>query len=98
MQCEWDERKDRSNRRKHGISFEFAEMAFDDPFAITREDYQDEIGETRFHTLGLADGVMLLLVAHVYRMKQAEVVVRIISARKANKHEEEVYWSYRGPY
>lgn len=87
---DWDERKNRINKRKHKVSFETAQLVFYDPFAVTAEDYIDDNEETRYQTLGLVQGV-LILVAHVFRNERPW----IISARKAVKHEEEIYWSYR---
>jgi len=98
MHCEWDERKNRINRRKHGVSFEEAATALDDPFAVTAQDHQDQTGEIRYLTIGVSSGALrLLLVAHVYRSDSGEQIIRIISARKATKHEEQIYRSHRGP-
>lgn len=62
----WDEAKNKDNQRKHGISFEAAQLVVDDPLHISRQD-RIENGEERWQTLGFADGVVLLLVAHVVR-------------------------------
>jgi uncharacterized DUF497 family protein len=59
----WDERKNRVNRRKHGISFEAAALVFDDAFHLTRQDREVE-GEPRWQTIGMVQGVHVLLVAH----------------------------------
>lgn len=91
MICRWDERKNRINRRKHGLSFEAAQLVFDDPFAVTAEDFLDANGEMRYQTIGLVEQ-KLLFVAHVYRMESPW----IISARKVVKHEEQIYWAQRG--
>lgn len=99
MRCEWDERKNRIDRRKHGISFEWAATALDDPFAVTAQDYQDETGEIRYLSIGASRGALrLLLVAHVYRTGSGEQIIRIISARKVTKYEEQIYWAHRGPH
>jgi uncharacterized DUF497 family protein len=58
---EWDEKKGRSNRAKHGVSFETAKRAFEDPNLITRQDREVE-DEQRWQTIGYAEGV--LTVAH----------------------------------
>jgi hypothetical protein len=76
------------------LSFEIARLVFDDPFAVTAEDYIDERGEVRYQTLGLVEG-LLLFVAHVYRVINGEEKPWIISARKAVSHEENIYWSNR---
>jgi uncharacterized DUF497 family protein len=93
MRFEWDERKDRENRRKHaGISFELATLAFGDENRLVEPDSVDEMGEQRWHVLG---GVSidpgswdLLMVVHVYREDEnGEEIIRIISARWAGKNE-----------
>ena len=86
MHFEWDENKDRTNRAKHGVSFETARLVFDDPLHISMED-RSENGEERWRTLGLAGSVVLLVVAHTYRDSDAGEALRIISARKATKGE-----------
>lgn len=88
----WDEAKNASNERDHGISFETARLVFDDEFAVTAEDYLDGNGEMRYHTIGLIEGFPIF-VAHVYRVLDGEETPWIISARKAVKYEETIYWS-----
>ena len=63
MESAWDERKNRVNKRKHGISFETASLVFDDPYHLTRQD-REVNGEPRWQTIGIVNGVHLLLVAH----------------------------------
>jgi uncharacterized protein len=86
---EWDPEKARSNLRKHGISFETATFAFDDPYSITEID-RIEGGEYRWQTIGMAFGVSLLLVAHTVEDEDVEVI-RIISARRAEPSERRKY-------
>ncbi|MDD5240961.1 MAG: BrnT family toxin [Sulfuricella sp.] len=87
----WDDAKDRSNQRKHGVSFEIARLVFDDPLHITRQD-RIEKGEQRWQTLGMACGVVLLLVAHTWRETASGAEhIRIISARRATKLERKIY-------
>jgi uncharacterized DUF497 family protein len=90
MRFEWDENKNKSNLLKHGISFETARLAFEDPHHLSIQD-RHEAGEERWQTLGLAGGIVVVLVAHTYREDAAEEVVRIISARKATKTERRRY-------
>ena len=90
MLFEWDESKNRSNLAKHKVSFEAATLAFEDPRAIDLLDRVDD-GEQRWHTLGLAAGLALLLVVHTYRAEGGIERIRIISARKATPHERKVY-------
>ncbi|HTB92225.1 MAG TPA: BrnT family toxin [Candidatus Sulfotelmatobacter sp.] len=87
----WDPAKNRSNQKKHGVSFEAATFVFDDPFQISRLERIVE-GEERWHTIGRAGGMLLLLVVHTFReVTTREADIRIISARQANKHERELY-------
>lgn len=86
MRYSWDESKNRINQRKHGISFEVARYVFDDPFHLCRQD-RIEDGELRWQTLGMIDGILLLLVAHTVDDEE----IRIISARRATKLERKVY-------
>jgi uncharacterized DUF497 family protein len=90
MRFVWEERKSRRNLAKHKVSFETATLVFDDPRAISRLD-RIEHGEERWQTLGLAGGIVVLLVAHTYYDEEGEEVIRIISARKATPHERKMY-------
>jgi uncharacterized DUF497 family protein len=86
----WDEHKNHINRRKHQVSFEAAARVFDDSKAIS---YRDRVvnGEERWHTIGLAAGMALLLVVHTSEEQNGEEVIRIISARKASARERALY-------
>lgn len=84
---EWDAAKAAANLRKHGISFELAVRVFADPFAISHQD-RIEGDEQRWQTLGMADGVLLLLVAHTVRDEDDGEIIRIISARAATRKEK----------
>ena len=75
------------NIRKHGISFEIATRAFDDAFALTEKDRVVET-EQRWKTIALAPGTAVVVVIYTY---PDEDVVRIISARKANRKELRLY-------
>ena len=86
---EWDERKNAANRRKHSVSFEEAQTVFYDDRAVLREDPDDEQEEDRFLLLGLSAGLKTLVVCHCYR--EADDVIRIISARKAHREERRDY-------
>jgi len=90
MRFVWDEDKNRRNLAKHKVSFETARLVFDDPRAISQMDRVVE-GEERWQTLGLAGGIVVLLVAHTYREEGGEEIVRIISARKATATERARY-------
>ncbi len=65
----WDERKDRENQRKHGVSFEEASTAFADENARLRYDPDHSQEEGRFILLGFSAKLRLLVVAHAYRQK-----------------------------
>ncbi len=88
---EWDERKDRENRRKHKISFEQAQTVFLDENAIRYFDPDHSEDEDRFIMLGMSFTLRVLVVCHCYRREDS--VIRIISARKADKREQADYWS-----
>jgi uncharacterized DUF497 family protein len=90
VRFEWDERKNRRNRRKHGVSFEAARLVFDDPRAVSLLDGVVE-GEERWQTLGMARGIVILTVAHTWREEGTEEVLRILSARKATPRDREIY-------
>lgn len=85
MRYEWDEEKNRSNLRKHGLSFEDAAIVFEGP-CVTFEDDRFYYGEPRYVTLGLLQG-RLIVIAHSPRAGGS----RIISMRKGNRREQEIY-------
>lgn len=91
MYWTWDPDKGWANRLKHGIRFETATLVFDDHPARTREDpYQDE---QRWQTVGVV-GSMTLLVVHTWAEIDpisGEEIGRIVSARKATRHERIAY-------
>jgi len=87
LRFDWDERKAKTNLQRHGVSFELATSAFRDPFAIELLDNRENYGEQRLVMIGMARGPVLLFVAYTER----EEHIRIISARRATKYEEEEY-------
>ena len=88
----WDEKKARENLKKHKISFEEAQTVFSDPNARMIFDPEHSDDEGRFILLGISSGLKLLVVCHCYR--KDDLVIRIISARKANKNEQKQYGSF----
>ena len=88
LRFEWDSRKSAANKRKHGVSFEEAQTVFYDDRAILIEDDEDD-EEDRFVLLGISAALRMLVVCHCYREKDS--VIRIISARKANRTERKDY-------
>ncbi len=98
MRFEWDEVKNLSNRRKHGVSFEEASAVFRDPLYVSVQD-RIEDGEQRWLALGFADGLVLLAVAHTVREGDADTsveIIRIISARQATRKERRRYEDENG--
>ena len=89
MNVTWDEAKNLSNQKKHGVSFEEAETVFYDDDSVLFDDPDHSVGEERFLIIGVTDTEKLCIVSHCYRY---EDVIRIISARKATKHEKQIYW------
>ncbi len=88
---EWDERKNRENQRKHKVSFEEAQTVFLDENAIRYFDPDHSQDGDRFLMLGMSFRLRVLVVCHCCR--QDDSVIRIISARKADKREQSDYWS-----
>jgi len=85
----WDERKNRSNRAKHGVWFEEAQSVFDDPHGRLFSDPEHSEAEDRFILLGVSSAGRTLVVVHCYR--ESDSLIRIISARKATRKEIRTY-------
>ncbi len=92
MRFEWDERKAKSNEEKHGISFNEAETVFYDENARLLYDAEHSSEEDRYVLLGISESLSLLVVCHIY--KEDEETIRIFSARRANKREQQQYQSF----
>ena len=88
----WDEKKARENLEKHKVSFEEAQTVFFDPNARMIFDTEHSFDEERFILLGISSGLRLLVVCHSYR--EDDMVIRVISARKATKNEQKQYGSF----
>jgi uncharacterized protein len=86
---DWDERKNKANRTRHGVWFEEAQSVFDDPHGRLFHDPEHSEEEERFVLLGISSAARPLVVVHCYR--ESEELVRIISARKASKKEVRFY-------
>ena len=93
MRFEWDKEKNKSNIRKHRISFEDAETVFkDDNLIIVFDNEHSSSYEERFKAIGEDLIHRRLLVCHCYRSdNDGEDIIRIISARIANKNEIKIY-------
>lgn len=90
IEFEWDERKNEENRKKHGVWFEEAKQAFDDPNAIVFFDYENSsLKERRFILLGDCGRERIFVVVHC-ELENTEKI-RIISAREATKKEIRKY-------
>jgi len=91
IRFEWDEAKNLSNQRKHGVSFEEAGQIFRDPLYVSVQD-RVENGEERWQTFGLVESILLLMVAHTVSGESGiQEVIRIISARRATAKERRRY-------
>jgi uncharacterized DUF497 family protein len=88
----WDDRKERENQRKHGVSFEEAATVFADENARLKHDPEHSQDEERFVLLGFSAKLRLLVVVHACRQDDNEI--RIISARKAVPEERKQYGQY----
>ena len=88
LRFEWDPRKARANQQKHGVSFEEAESVFLDEQALLLDDPGHSVDEDRFVLLGLSLSLRLVVVIHAIRRRD---VIRIISARRANRLETTEY-------
>jgi len=89
---EWNSRKAAENLRKHGVSFDEAKSVFLDENARLVADLKHSNDEDRFVMLGLSIQLRVLVVVHCYREKDS--VIRLISARKADKSESRQYSEY----
>jgi uncharacterized DUF497 family protein len=89
LSFEWDDAKDASNLRKHGVAFDEAVSVFGDARAVTFSDTDHSESEYRSRTYGVSNKGRLLVVVHTERRHS----VRIISARKATRHEKAIYES-----
>ena len=87
MHFEWDPKKARTNRHKHGVTFEEASSVLRDPLSATAYDPDHSVHEDRFVTFGISSQGRLLTVAHTERGN----AIRIISARPATTSERQIY-------
>ena len=86
MKFEWDEKKNRINRQKHGISFETAMLVFNDDNRIEIYDFEHSSDENRYKTIGCVNDILFV----VYTERKENI--RLISARLATKRERSVYY------
>ena len=86
----WDDKKNDSNQKKHRVSFEEAQTVFFDENAIEFFDPDHSEKEDRFIMLGISNRLRILVVCYCFRRDASEI--RIISARRAAKNEQKVYF------
>ena len=86
---DWDERKAAANRLKHGVAFEEARTVFLDEDAMLIPDPEHGEDDDRFVLLGLSVRLRTLIACHCWR--RDDEVIRIISARRANRAERRQY-------
>ena len=84
---EWDDQKAATNLLKHGVPFDEAVSVFGDAMALTFSDTDHSEMEDRSRTYGISNKARLLVVIHTERRNG----LRIISARKATRHEKGIY-------
>jgi uncharacterized DUF497 family protein len=89
LRFEWDETKNKSNFKKHGLWFEEATSVFNDPHGRLFFDRDHSNSEDRFVLIGSDIPGRMLVVVHLHR--ETERTVRIISARRATKRETKIY-------
>lgn len=87
LEFEWDDEKANVNWHQHGVAFYHAVEAIRDPFAVERFDTRRDYGEERINLIGMCDGVVI----HVTYTERSERL-RIISARRAERHEQDDYY------
>ena len=90
---EWDTAKAAENLRKHGVSFEEAQTVFYDEHAEQFDDPDHSEDEEHFIMLGISEKLRMLVVIHTFR--EADRVIRIISARRATRKEQKAYGGKR---
>ncbi|HAT72148.1 MAG TPA: hypothetical protein DCS63_04970 [Elusimicrobia bacterium] len=93
MRFEWDNRKAEQNSLKHGISFEMASFAFDDPYALIVDDKKHSLDEHRQWLIGDSGEKVLVI---VFTIRPPNGNVRIVSARRANRRERRMYEESKG--
>ncbi|NJD55489.1 MAG: BrnT family toxin [Nitrospirae bacterium] len=87
MKFEWDAEKNRQNIKKHGIDFADAWQLFEHPLFVRHDDRYD-YGEDRYIGLGMLKNMMVVFAAFVEKDGDS---IRVISMRKAKKHERQKY-------
>lgn len=87
MRYSHDPAKKAANLKKHGLDFDDARSVIESGQTVTFEDRRFEYGEVRYLTLGLLQGVVVIIAT-----AETEKTIRIISMRKADKNEQKIYY------
>ena len=87
---EWDEEKNLSNIKKHGIAFDEILEIFDDPAFLTGFDFEHSLEEDRYYGIGNLNGILIILVFFSEKGER----IRLISARQAEHEAQEAYYDY----
>lgn len=90
MRYGYDPKKKALNLKKHGLDFEDAKSVIESLHTVTFEDRRFDYGEIRFLTLGLLHGAVVIIAT-----AETDKTIRIISMRKADKHEQKIYYENR---
>ena len=90
MSFEWDKKKSAANRKKHGIAFDVVPSCFDGPMLVA-EDTREDYGEPRYIGIGFIGNAVVVIV-----FTERGDKIRIVSARKALKHEREKFKEFLG--
>ncbi len=91
IEFEWDERKNRNSKNKHGVDFDEARSVFYDDNALEYYDVTHSENEDRYLLLGLSGCLRVLIVSYTVRTIDTKTIIRIISSRKATKKEQKEY-------
>ena len=86
---EWDEEKDRLNKKNHGFSFDEILEIFDDPAFLEGYDWEHSKNEERYYGIGCLNNILYIIAFYTLRDR-----IRVISARRADNDEQEEYNGY----
>jgi uncharacterized DUF497 family protein len=92
VRFEWNRKKEITNFRNHGVSFDEARTVFYDENAIEFFDQDHSFGEDRYLMIGLSSKLRILLVSYTVSEEKDEDIIRIISSRKPTKDEQKIYF------
>jgi uncharacterized DUF497 family protein len=90
MVFEWDKKKSDVNLLERGFDFQFATLVFEGP-TLEKEDRRRAYGERRIVAIGVTHGLHLTVVFTDRLDQEGNPIRRIISSRRSNRGEREVY-------